>query len=93
MVEPTDQQKGLLVRMRRRPLVLSGEETDEERLSLLQLYASGLITQSTSRKRLNAMEWRLTNDGRAAVRALELRRGLPLKHRNTVAAQAAGAMV
>ena len=88
--EPTDEQITLLIRMRRRPLVLSGEETDEERLSLLQLYAARFVTQKTNRQRQNEMEWRITSDGRATVRALERRRSLPLKQPNTAAA---GAMV
>src|SRR4051794_25145413 len=72
--EPTDEQINLLARMRRRPLVLTGEETDEERLGLLQLYAGGLVIHSTNRKRLNAMEWQLTATGRTAVRASQHRR-------------------
>lgn len=69
----THEQLTLLQRLRRRRLVFSGQETDAERLAILQLYTARLVDQARSRKK-SAMEWRITDVGRATLRSLKSRR-------------------
>ncbi|MGU3539462.1 hypothetical protein [Methylobacterium sp. A54F] len=68
--ELTDSQRRLLIRMWSRPVVLTGEESDEMRLAVLQLYTVGLITQVGGRRNARAIEWRLTDEGRSCVESL-----------------------
>ena len=55
--------------MRSGPLVLSGAETADEQLAMLQLYAARLVVQISGRyRREGAMEWHLTPEGARLAR-------------------------
>lgn len=69
----THEQLALLQRLRWRRLVFSGQETDAQRLAILQLYTARLVDQARNRKK-SAMEWRITGVGRATLRSLKPQR-------------------
>jgi hypothetical protein len=73
IVDLTEEHFYLLQKMRRRSLILSGMESDEEHLSLLQLYVAGFAMQKTDQQLIKPIEWRITTRGRAAVYAANLK--------------------
>lgn len=72
----TKTQRRLLARACRHPVVFSGQELDEDRLGMLQLYALGLVRHASSWRTRGAMEWHGTEAGQAVVRAARARGGL-----------------
>lgn len=70
-VELTDEQIALLRRLRKRPVVFTGRESDEERLAMLQLYAARLVIQVTNPGKQNAMEWHITGRGLSLSRSFD----------------------
>ena len=63
-------QRRLLARLMVRPLTFSGNETDEERLAMLQLYTAKLVMQGGKLYRPGVMEWHLTAEGAEKAKAL-----------------------
>ena len=62
----TNIQISILLRLRNNRLILTGSESDEKRLSLLQLYMLGYVAQLTHRY-TNVMEWHITERGKIAL--------------------------
>lgn len=56
IVNLTEKHFSLLQRIRRRSLILSGMESNEEHLSLLQLYVAGFVMQKTDQQFINPIE-------------------------------------
>lgn len=65
----SDEQQGMLRRLLKGPLVLSGGETDEARLAMLQLLIAGLV-QSADPRGSRLIEWQITPRGRGEIRRL-----------------------
>ena len=66
----SDDQQRLLRRLLTGPVIFSGEETDEERLAMIQLFIAGLVDQRTDLKGARNIEWQVTPRGRHELKRL-----------------------
>ncbi|OAH26213.1 hypothetical protein AX289_21930 [Methylorubrum populi] len=63
----SEDQRKLLLQLKRSALSFTGCETDAQRLAMLQLYMAGLVTQSTRPEHRQELTWMITCKGEACV--------------------------
>lgn len=69
-MEITNLHVELLTRLRRTSMILSGAETEDVLLAMLQLYNAGHVVQMSNRTKGGAMEWHITPSGMAVINAV-----------------------